>query len=259
MIEFSDEQLASANIDKAASEALLRRLNRGEASPASGESWESVQFDGRTVVDSKSLEKLYIEPRHRSNLASLLSSGHAETLLQSLAPAGFLDQAGLEALGLELLPLASFGILNGGAATSYVDISKNTAAYGDYFKTAEGLFKKLAGELAGKPKGLAPAFFNSDGSSGPSFLALKLHNLALLGDRYKNKSILVKQGINLGVPLLPWVQMANAAGLPYLSQGLGSGSFLVKENHPLAPALKEPLTGLQKLITAFTHPMADQS
>lgn len=251
MIQFSDDQFRVANIDKDASIKLLGRLNNGEASSASHETWDSVQFDGRTVVDSKELDRFVLEAHHRSNLEKLISPEHADYVLSTLAPQGVLDHCGLESLGLELLPLASFGILNGGAATSFVDFTKNSTAYGTYFSAVEGLFSAFAGSLSGKPKGLAPAFFNQDGSPGYSFLALKLHNLSLMNARYQNESILAAKGVNLGRPLLPWVQMANAAGLPYLESALASNSFLVDPRAPLAQDLRTPKTGLQALITAF--------
>ncbi len=92
--------------------------------------------------------------------------------------AALFDAESLREVGMRLYPKAAFGVLNGGAATSYVDFKKNRAL-------AEGLFDQYADRFTAsselyrhQPKGIAPAYFNEDGSSGESFLFLKLRMLA---------------------------------------------------------------------------------
>ncbi|UCP01048.1 UTP--glucose-1-phosphate uridylyltransferase [Borrelia hermsii] len=90
----------------------------------------------------------------------------------------------LERLGLLLYPYLSFGILNGGSATSYFDILKNNDFNEElYLLYANKIFeaKESFGNL---PKGIIPAYVNKDGSYGFSFLALKIRHLLMLSKRY---------------------------------------------------------------------------
>lgn len=92
----------------------------------------------------------------------------------------------LENLGLMLFPYLSFGILNGGSATSYFDLAKNRALNEDLYMLYESKileFKEKFGEF---PKGITPAYINKDGSFGFSFLALKIRHLLMVAKRYES-------------------------------------------------------------------------
>ncbi|ACH94270.1 uncharacterized conserved protein [Borrelia recurrentis A1] len=87
-------------------------------------------------------------------------------------------------IGLSLYPYFSFGILNGGSATSYFDLLKNSDFNNDlYFLYANKILeaKEFFGHL---PKGITPAYVNADGSYGFSFLELKIRHLLLLSRQY---------------------------------------------------------------------------
>ncbi len=116
------------------------------------------------------------------------------------------NRAGLRKLGLLLSPLLSYGVLNGGSATSYIDEKKNRGFNHTLFDFYESRFKELAAPLRGRPKGATPAFVQPDGSPGPGFLELKMRAL-LLGARNARR---------LGTiypipPLLPMYQMTSSA------------------------------------------------
>lgn len=87
------------------------------------------------------------------------------------------DEEALREIGRRLYPKAAFGVLNGGSATSYADAKKNRAIDEAAFEAVKDDFDCLAARFRGQPKGITPAYFNEDGSDGPSFLELKFRAL----------------------------------------------------------------------------------
>ncbi|GAB1484936.1 hypothetical protein MASR2M78_37540 [Treponema sp.] len=70
-------------------------------------------------------------------------------------------------------------MLNGGSATSYADAAKNRALSPEAFELLEGAFQAAAKAAEGAPKGTSSAYFESDGSAGPTFLLLKMRSLLI--------------------------------------------------------------------------------
>ncbi len=89
------------------------------------------------------------------------------------------DEELLREIGRRLYPRAAFGVLNGGSATSYADTKKNRAVDEAAFDAVKDDFERLAARFRGQPKGITPAYFNEDGSDGPSFLELKFRALLI--------------------------------------------------------------------------------
>ena len=83
----------------------------------------------------------------------------------------------LHRLGLHLIPYLSYGILNGGMATSYCDVKGNTKFNPELFSQAEQVFLSLAEKCKGQPKGITPAYINPDGTPGYDFIELKMRSL----------------------------------------------------------------------------------
>jgi UDP-N-acetylglucosamine pyrophosphorylase len=83
----------------------------------------------------------------------------------------------LHRLGLHLIPYLSYGILNGGMATSYCDVKNNSKFNSDLFAQAEADFGKMAQLCKGQPKGITPAYINPDGSPGYEFIELKMRSV----------------------------------------------------------------------------------
>ncbi|WP_024654247.1 UTP--glucose-1-phosphate uridylyltransferase [Borrelia persica] len=90
----------------------------------------------------------------------------------------------LEKIGLSLYPYFSFGILNGGSATSYFDILKNSDFNNELYFLYENKILEAKEFFGHLPKGITPAYVNEDGSYGFSFLALKMRHLLLLSKQY---------------------------------------------------------------------------
>ncbi|WP_445436396.1 UTP--glucose-1-phosphate uridylyltransferase [Candidatus Borreliella tachyglossi] len=91
--------------------------------------------------------------------------------------------AELESLGLVLYPYLSFGILNGGFATSYVDLIKNNNFNKELYLLYEDKILEAKESFESLPKGITPAYINKNGSYGFSFLALKIRHLLMLSKR----------------------------------------------------------------------------
>lgn len=160
------------------------------------------------------------------------------------------DEAALRNIGVRLYPKTAFGVLNGGAATSYADVKKNRSLTGKLFESYRSRFESLAESCAGLPKGITPAFFNPDGSDGDSFLLLKLrmvliHRLAygeLTGEDPARA--------------LPVFQMTSVHTDGAIASALGEYA-----DHPSIASLarragmdgSSMLTGCQTMMAAITH------
>jgi UDP-N-acetylglucosamine pyrophosphorylase len=83
----------------------------------------------------------------------------------------------LQRLGLHLIPYLSYGILNGGMATSYCDIKNNSKFNPELFAQTEAVFSTLSEKYKGQPKGITPAYINPDGTPGYDFIELKMRSV----------------------------------------------------------------------------------
>lgn len=83
----------------------------------------------------------------------------------------------LHRLGLHLIPYLSYGILNGGMATSYCDIKNNSKFNPELFAQTETVFSILSEKYKGQPKGITPAYINPDGTPGYDFIELKMRSV----------------------------------------------------------------------------------
>lgn len=168
----------------------------------------------------------------------------------------------LKQIGVQLYPYVSYGILNGGSATSYADGKKNEALNPSLMKLYSSLFEKSSKKAAGKPKGITPAFKNPDGTNGPSFIELKLRALLIENLRY-SRNVDSENELFSGdakkmkkSALFPMFQMTSV----YTDEQITEELEKYKSSPLLAPLIKasgvditEVLTGVQPMITAFTH------
>jgi hypothetical protein len=165
-----------------------------------------------------------------------------------------LDARALGDIGQRLLPFTAWGILTGGSATSYADRRKNLAYGEEVFGLLETGFERLEPLCRNKPKGLAPAFVNRDGSPGPSFLLLKMRARLIAALAYRQRFG------DPGRPFLPLFQMSSTGNDAELAQAYASMA-----SDPLIEGLASKLggaevsgaasfaTGIQPMIAAFTH------
>ncbi|AJA89858.1 UTP--glucose-1-phosphate uridylyltransferase [Borreliella chilensis] len=174
-------------VDKIFSEMILEKLNAGEVGINNFESIKyfpcdshenildisdkilSFKFDKRLVEDN--LKKYFFD------FSRFLHSEEDNCYVFS--------SSDLENLGLILFPYLSFGILNGGSATSYFDLTKNRDLNKDLYTLYESKILESKEKFGEFPKGMTPAYINKDGSFGFSFLALKIRYLLMVAKRYE--------------------------------------------------------------------------
>jgi hypothetical protein len=235
-------------------------------------------LDGKTLIDMKALDGYAAAARQaRRVLGSLLPGIKPEEFSRPAADGTyFFPRQSLQTLGRLLYPYVSFGVLNGGSATSYCDATKNEAFSGELFRLLAGPFGEFAAAARGRPKGVTPAYANPDGSPGHSFLELKLRLLlreALLWREATSRhpgayaasasqsAASFAQAPGGLKALTPFFQMTSVftdgeiaeALTAYRASPLLAG-LIAETGITLTPAE----TGVQPLIAAFTHSRAGE-
>lgn len=156
-------------------------------------------------------------------------------------------------IGMRLLPATSYGVLNGGSATSYADEKKNRGFSEPLFNLVRDDFERLANLSRGRAKGLTPAYINPDGSPGASFLELKMRNLLVWALRYQKAYGRPATG---PLPLFPAFQMTSV----YNNDEVAATYDEYRNSPVLAPLIAASgiditrmETGVQEMLSAFTH------
>ncbi|MEM5948345.1 UTP--glucose-1-phosphate uridylyltransferase [Spirochaetia bacterium 38H-sp] len=165
-----------------------------------------------------------------------------------------LDEKKLKIIGILLYPKLAYGILNGGAATSYADSKKNSGFDKALFSAYESYFKKASELVKGRPKGVCPAYYGKSGEPGLSFMALKMRSLLIETLRYR--SLAKRLGVEQQRECLPLFQMTS----PVTHESV-LAHIKELETHPAIEPLMQKLgllslsvyTAKQPLIAAFTH------
>ena len=165
------------------------------------------------------------------------------------------SRSGLYVLGISLLPLLAYGVLNGGSATSFHDRKKNIDFNAALFSIYRSLFEKNSEKYRGTPKGLTPAFYHPDGSEGPTFLELKMRNLLIRTMEYQE--LARAMGLrNSSMTLHPMFQMTSIKTNDEIKAALSSFSkspFLEDLMAATNNSIVNVLTGIQPLLAAYTH------
>jgi len=252
------------NINVELSKSILDAYNRGEFDHFKPiEVDEIPTVDGSTVIDfTQDPEITLASANARDRLAELLPKEIVEKLEEFAASSTgdqlTFDRAALETIGLFLMPRVAYGVLNGGSATSYADKTKNSGFSEELFSLMEAEFDQMAEVSRGRAKGLTPAFLQTDGSFGPSFLELKMRNLLITAMR--SRKLLEKYAPDaadsLPMPLLPFFQMTSIHTDDELA-----ASYREYRNEPVLADLiaetgldpSDPESAVQPLISAYTH------
>lgn len=251
------QRMLDLGIDVDRSEHILERFNAGAyddviAVEASG----IPRVDGEAVIDRTAPVTLSLpDKEYQNRLQDLAPEIPRDSFGTVNAAVRTLDADDLERVGVLLYPYLSYGVLNGGSATSYGDRKKNAALDPTLLELYRDEFDKLAPEVTGKPKGITPAWVNPDGTSGAGFLELKFRMLLLGAQRYHQ---LARQ---LGVhppdgpdPLIPFFEMTS-----YATQEQLRAAYRRYRESPLlrhlpgVDALLDTATAVQPLLAAFTH------
>ncbi len=243
------EDMESKNVDVELTLSILERLNRGDYSSDPTTVSALPSPDDPSILDCSG-------PLSFSTGKSAASSALRRLGLE-LDPDDFgspagnelrFTEKGLKDLGLALSPLVSYGVLNGGSATSYADITKNRGFDPDLFEYYSELFDSFADSLRGKPKGITPAFVQPDGTPGPSFMELKMRGL-LAGHRITGLSVENTRGLEPYLPAYQMTSMSNNRMIESAYEGYRSSPFLTDLQRGVDVTRVE--TAIQPMITAF--------
>ena len=170
-----------AHIDLDLTETILRRLDAAEHTVAPAGKYTIPEGSG-AIIDAD--EGLTVK-RTQLEENPLVTTGLLQLLrkIPGVTTCGddmrFTREA-LNAAGLHLVGTISYGMLNGGSATSYIDEKKNSAFYPPLIDIIGDTFRSVGENIRNRPKALTPAYLNQDGSPGYTFLEMKLRGLLLL-------------------------------------------------------------------------------
>lgn len=252
------EMMRQSGIDPRRSQEILDLCNDPNyVPPESVQPQEIPGIDGTTIIDRSALEDFSITNeqyrRQLSDLAPEIDAKRYGTVNESGLRT--LTRKELETIGVLLYPYLSYGVLNGGSASSYVDHTKNESFDPELFALYRETFEKIAPICEGKPKGITPAFILPDGSLGPSFLELKFRMLLLEEERYlqiaQQEGVQPPAGLS---PVRPFFQMTSGTTTAPLAE-----AYTRYHDSPLlrdfanTPALLSPLSAEQPRIAAMTH------
>ncbi len=181
-------QLLAEGVDLPRMLRFLDDLNAGSYPEAPTVVAESVpDLDHPSVVDRRGSAALTLPATLAAERFDALDLPIKPESL-GIASSGSLrfDEAALRRIGVLLYPKTAYGVLNGGAASSYVDLKKNQGLNLDAFEANRERFDELAALCQGLPKGNTPAYINPDGTPGLSFLLLKLRMLLVKKKEYRD-------------------------------------------------------------------------
>jgi hypothetical protein len=153
----------------------------------------------------------------------------------------------LENLGLALIPVTAFGLLNGGMATSYTDTKKNQSFGPDLYTRLRIPLEQAARDFGHLPKGMTPAFFQQDNFPGPTYLELKVRHLLML-----NAAARMQGHHGPGLQLFQMTSQNTDAAIRNFWTEL-NGSAGIKEWLEFSPIpLISTPTAVQELVGTFT-------
>lgn len=254
---------------------ILNRANRGEFRGYPKVIPSGVpQVDGVSVIDLRNAtprshmfrisKRAALENLERFNLSArlleLTKRGAVAETIRGGEIELLLSAAALTALGNRLLATCAFGVLNGGSATSYCDQKKNQAIDASLFTALRPLFSTFAPEYRDMPKGLTPAYINSDGSPGASFLELKMRARLVAASRLSEDRRGDRRG-GIREPFMPLFQMTSQGNHETLLRAyadLAKSPLLapLAERHALCASAW--LSGIQPMIAAFSPSSAGE-
>lgn len=154
----------------------------------------------------------------------------------------------LRKLGLYLLDLTSYGILNGGSATSYIDKKRNSSYHPPLFSLIEKTFNSVSDSCQNTPKALTPAFINPDGTPGYTFIELKMRALLLL--------MLEAEVVTGKKVIIPIFEMRNKETTDQINSAykkLSDSKLLRELIRETGFDITQVRSAIQPLIAAFTH------
>ncbi len=209
-------------------------------------------IDGKTILDLTG-ELVWTIPLERAKKALArypeLALAAEDFGRRSGAEITF-TRSGLERLGMRLLPLVGFGILNGGSATSYADYKKNAVFGAKLLEITGPVFERMGELTRGRAKGLTPGFLQPDGTPGASYIELKMRALLLQVLRYQQSAGKHTPGL---LPLFQMTSVNNTEEVLEAYRGYRASPLLSELVEATRTDVTDAETGIQPLVAAYTH------
>ena len=262
MTEFDpdlSQRLERAGISVQLTAEVLGRINRGDYfdEPVTVDGIPDI--DGRSILDMRALTSWRGDTDRTRHQADLLSiPGHfIDTATQSAKSLVF-DRSLLRSIGDYLLPTVSYGILNGGSATSYADMTKNSQFDPEIFDLYRDIIGRVAPKLEGKPKGTTPAFYDETGHPGPDFIELKMRQVLLTAFTNQRRFESSDAGRALAniEALFPMFQMTSVTNNDQIARTYAEyrrSPYIAQLIEQTGLDVTNVLTGVQPMIAAFSH------
>lgn len=245
-------QFDELGIDRKLTMRILGAYNAGRY-----DSVQPVHVSSLPQVDGKVIIDLTTDLRRRLPLeraeASLERLG-AKIDLRRIGAVDngelILDRGALAEIGRRLYPLLSYGILNGGSATSYTDTTKNGAFSRTILDICSETFDRIAREATGHAKGITPGFVQPDGSPGPSYVELKMRSLLVEELRFQALTGRKEPALS---PMFQMTSVYNDEEIAQTYEAFRKSPVLAELIDRTGMDVTRVRTGVQPMIAAFTH------
>lgn len=247
-------RMQEQKIDIALTHSILEKINdpnRIEPEPVTPRAIPGI--DGVRVLDRRAMpefripEGVFASRAEELELPGILIDSVYRENGQAIIAEDILEQ-----IGLCLLPRVSYGVLNGGSASSYADHKKNNAFSPALFKLCRDPFEQAAALCLGRAKGITPAFVHPDGTPGPSFMELKMRAVLI---RILQSQIGGTGGTRDLAPLAPLFQMTSVLNDTQIQEafsGYAQSPLLEPLIRRTGVQIHRVETGIQPLVAAFT-------
>ena len=271
--------LEQAAISADLTQHILDASDGGRFNPPSIKVENLPPVNGDNIIDFTSRSEQVLELTYGQILQVLAAQGlSAESVDELLTRSGCcpatpsadslirLSHAKLKALGLYFLPLVSFGLLNGGSASSYFDHKKNREFSPFFHQQYEALISRYANLWGNRPKGVSPAFMVEGTVQQPdySFIELKLRAWLLQIRQYQYLSAQLRHplpwdGLERTMPVFQMVNRALAGDVEKAINSYRDSPLLADLIRETGVDISHFETGVQDLVAAFTQAGPDGS
>lgn len=247
----AEDKIIADLIDFNLTDQILTAYNRGDYDKY-GKTIvsELPTLDGETIIDREGENFLIPKSTANRQIKNLNLPVSLEGVPCNERNQFVLSHTFLEQVGNLLYPLLSYGVLNGGSATSYVDRKKNSSFNEKLFTLYSQDFQGLQELYLDKAKGITPAFIQPNGKPGPSFMELKLRSLLIESLNYQLLSETRNTGLN---PFFQMTSIQNDEQIASAYKNYSESSLLKPLMDETGINITSPLTGIQPLIAAYTH------
>ena len=247
-----ERQFKELGIDKEHTFRILEAFNAGRYDRV-----EAIRVSGLPTVDGTRVLDLTETFEHRFSLEEAEASLRELDVEIDLRGLGrleggelCLDRKALERIGRRLYPLVSYGVLNGGSATSYTDITRNRSFNETILELCRQSFDSVAELSRGRAKGLTPAFVHPDGTPGPSYVELKMRSLLIEELRYRAITGTDRPAL---FPMFQMTSVNNDEEIAAAYREYRRSPLLEELIRATGIDITSVRTGVQPMLAAYTH------